>query len=242
MLATYRLQTRQLLEYPSSPDELYSDTDIDSWINRARKQLAGESQSIRVLGTIATTSTLRGPYNFSSVAVTGTSGVASVLHIRSILYAVGDGQKWTRPRNWEWFQLYKMSNVVPPSGPPEVWSQFGQGSTGSFYLDPIPDDVYALTCDCVCLPVDLATDSTVEAIPPLWQDAVCYFAAYLALLSAQSAQRQNDADRMMQRYEEFVQRARKFANPSVNNYLYQQAVDPTIVNKLGLTPKQGAGG
>jgi hypothetical protein len=244
-LSTYRQQTKQLLTYPDSPDELYTDADINLWINRARQQLAGESQSIRVLGTI-TTSGVRGPYPFSSVLVTTTSGVASVLHIRSILFAIGSGFKWMRPRDWPWYQLFKMNNVVPRSGPPEVWSQFGQGSIGSFYIDPIPaledgsPQNYDLTCDCVCLPLDLLDDTSPDAIPPLWQDAVCYFAAYLALLSAQSAQRQNDADRMMQRYEEFVGRARKFTTPEVNSYLYPQTSDPTLINKLGLSPRSAA--
>jgi hypothetical protein len=231
-----------LLQYPTAPvDPLYSQTDETNWINQARVQLAGESESIRVLGTIDTIAGTRN-YNFSSVTVTGTPGVSSVLNVRSILYGVGGGQAWARPRNWEWFQLYKMNTAVPSSGPPQVWSQYGQGATGSFYLDPVPDDVYALTCDCVCLPINLASDSDPEAIPPLWQDAVAYFAAYLALLSAQSEQRQSDADRMFQRYTEFVDRARKFSTPSVNKYLYPQNQDPTMLQKLGITPKQGAGG
>lgn len=241
MLTSYLQQTKQLLLYPDAPEELYVDADLTLWINRARKQLAGESQSIRVLGSVPTAVNITGPYNFSSIPVTGTAGVGSVLHIRSILFAAGTGFKWMRPRNWEWYQLFKMNDVAPPSGPPEVWSQFSQGATGSFYLSPVPDDIYALTCDCVCLPIDLVNDFTAEAIPPLWQDAVCYFAAYLALLSAQSAQRQNDADRMFQRYGEFVKRARTFANPSVNNYLYQQSSDPTILNKLGVTPRAAGG-
>jgi hypothetical protein len=245
-LSIYRQQTKQLLTYPDSPDELYTDSDLNLWINRARQQLAGESQSIRVLGTV-TTSGVRGPYTFSTVMVSSTPGVAAVLHIRAMRYAIGSGFKWMRPRNWEWFDIFKLNNVVPPSGPPQVWSQYGQGSTGSFYIDPIPaledgsPQNYVLTCDCVCLPVDLLDDTTVDAIPPLWQDAVCFYAAFLAMLSAQSAQRQNDADRMMQRYEEFVGRARKFANPLVNNYLYQQSNDPTLLNKIGLSPKAGAG-
>jgi hypothetical protein len=232
-----------LLQYPTPPSPLYATTDIDGWINQARQQLAGESESIRILGTIQTIAGQRN-YNFSNIntGVSATNGVNGALNVRSILYAVGNGQAWTRPRNWEWFQLYKLNNAVPPSGPPQVWSQYAQGSQGSFYLDPIPDDVYTLTCDCVCLPINLVTDSTVEAIPPLWTDAVAYFAAYLALLSAQSAQRQADAQRMLDRYTFFVDRGRKFATPEVNKYLYPQNQDPTMLSKLGIQPKSGVGG
>ena len=53
--------------------------------------------------------------------------------------------------------------------------------------------------------------TTPEAIPYLWTDAVPFFAAYYALLSAQAGQRQGDADRMFARYQEFTNRARRFS-------------------------------
>lgn len=221
-------------------DPLYATTDLDNWINQARNQLAGESQSIRVLGTVDTTAGIN-LYPFSSITVTGTSGVASALHVRSIRYAVGTGYSRLRVRNYEWFESYELNTAVPPSGPPQVWAQYAQGEAGSFFVSPVPDDVYVMTCDCVCLPIALVDDTTPEAIPPLWQDAVAYFAAYLALLSAQSAQRQSDANRMFERYTEFCDRARRFATPDVNKNLYPQNQDPTLIAKLGLTPKAGAG-
>jgi hypothetical protein len=240
LLDIYLTQTNQLLEYPEAPDPLYSNADLTLWINRARQQLAGESQSIRVLGTVSTV-VAQNLYEFSGINVSSVAGVASALHVRSIRYAVGLGFSRLRVRNYEWFETYELNTATPQSGPPAVWAQYGQGETGSFFVSPLPDDVYVMTCDCVCLPIDLVDDTTVEAIPSLWQDAVCYFAAYLALLSAQSAQRQNDAQRMLDRYTEFTDRARKFATPGVNSYLYPQNQDPTMLNKIGLTPKAGAG-
>lgn len=228
------------MQYPAAPDPLYSEDDKTLWINRARQQLAGESESIRVLGTIPTVAATN-LYQFSSINVSTVAGVASALQVRSIRFAVGLGFSRLRVRNYEWFETYELNTATAQSGPPAVWAQYGQGETGSFFISPVPDDVYALTCDTVCLPIDLVDDTTVEAIPSLWRDAVCYFAAYLALLSAQSAQRQNDAQRMLDRYTEFVDRARKFATPKVNSYLYPQNQDPTMLNKIGLTPKAGAG-
>lgn len=241
MLALYQTQTNQLLQYPVSPDPLYAASDLTLWINRARQQLAGESESIRVLGTIPTVATTQA-YDFPSINVAPVAGGAAALHVRSIRYVVGQGSLRLRVRNWEWFESYELNTATPKSGPPAVWAQYAQGEQGSFYLSPIPDDVYSLICDCVCLPIDLVDDTTVEAIPALWRDAVCYYAAYLALLSAQSAQRQNDAQRMFGYYSEFVDRARKFATPKVNPYLYPQNTDPTLINKIGLSPKAGAGG
>lgn len=210
------------------------------WINRARQQLAGESKSIRVLGTIPTV-VAQTSYNFSSINVSATAGAASALLIRSIRYSVGLGFSRLRVRNWAWFETYELGTASPQSGAPTVWAQYGDGEQGSFFVSPIPDDAYMMTCDTSCLPIDLVDDTTVEAIPQLWRDAVPFYAAFLALLSAQSAQRQNDAQRMFDRYTEFVDRARKFATPEVNPYLYPQNQDPTMLNKIGLTPKAGAG-
>jgi hypothetical protein len=242
VLATYETQVNQLLQYPVGPDPLYAASDLTLWINRARQQLAGESESIRVLGTISTAVNQQ-PYNFANISVgnPAANGVAAALHVRSIRYVVGGGSSRLRVRNWEWFESYELNTAAPASGPPAVWSQYGQGEQGSFYVSPIPDGVYSLICDCVCLPVDLVDDTTVEAIPALWRDSVCYYAAYLALLSAQSAQRQNDAQRMFGYYSDFVDRGRRFATPKLNAYLYPQNTDPTLINKLGVSPKAGAG-
>jgi hypothetical protein len=241
VLATYQIQVNQLLQYPVPPVPLYTTVDVNLWINRARQQLAGESESIRVLGTIPTVVSQQS-YNFSNINVSLANGVAAALHVRSIRYTLGNGSNRLQVRNWEWFESYELNSAVQQPGPPITWAQYGQGEQGSFYLSPIPDDIYPLICDCVCLPIDLVDDSTVEAIPALWRDAVCYYAAYLALLSAQSAQRQADAQRMFGYYSDFVERARKFATPKVNPYLYPQNSDPTLINKIGVTPRAGAAG
>jgi hypothetical protein len=243
VLTTYQTQVNQLLQYPVPPVPLYTTTDINLWINRARQQLAGESESIRALGTIPTVINQQ-PYNISTInfGTPTVTGISGALHVRSIRFLIGGGSSRLRVRNWEWFESYELNTAAPPSGQPAVWSQYSQGEQGSFYVSPIPDNVYQLICDCVCLPIDLVDDTTIEAIPALWRDAVCYYAAYLAMLSAQDAQRQSDAQRMLDYYSNFVERARKFATPKVNAYLYPQNADPTVINKLGVTPKAGAAG
>lgn len=249
MLTAYLSKTRQLLQNPGAPTSLYSTADLTSWINTARGQLAGESESIRVLGTVSTVLAQRN-YNFSALntGVAATNGVKGTIHIRSIRYAVGQGFQWVTPRAWPWFEFFYLNNPVPDSGAPTDWAQYGQGSagtgtgsgsSGSFYLSPIPDLIYVLSCDCVCYPQDLAADGDVEAIPFLWTDAVPYFAAYLALLSAQTNARVADAERYFSYYTTFVQRARQFANPAVVRGQYEQAADPTLTAKLGLQKTSG---
>ena len=203
--------------------------------------MAGEGRCIRSIGSIATVAGQRS-YNFSGVSVSSIPGVQGILNIRSIQYAVADGQKWVDVRGWTWFNYYHLNNPEPPSGPPAQWSQLGQGVAGTVYLDPIPDTAYTLLCDVTCYPIPLVDDSTVEAIPYLWTDAVPYFAAYLAYLSAQSPVRQNDAARMFEHYTTFVERAREYSTPDVNAYIYPQNRDPVQISKLGLTPKGAAAG
>lgn len=246
MLQTYLTRTRQLLQNPEAPTALYSDADLTSWINQARGQTAGEGECIRKLGTVAAVIGQR-DYAFTAISlgVSASTGIRGAIHVRQILLGMGGGYQPIVPRQWVWFAQYGLGNVVPENGEPTMWAQYGQGVAGTFYLDPPPALAYSLLCDCVCYPIDLVDDTTVEAIPYLWTDAVPYFAAYLALLSAQSGQRELDADRMFQRYTEFITRARRFANPDVLRGVYEQATDPAQVGKLGLQAgrsSQQAGG
>lgn len=231
LLSVYETRVAQLLQNPAAPTSLYATADIRNWINQARGQVAGEGRCIRVLGSIATVAS-QNNYQFASISTVSVSGVQGVLNIRSIQYQVGTGQKWINARGWTWFNFYRLNNPVPQAGVPTDWSQFAQGALGSFYLDPAPDIAYTLICDCVCYPVDLVDDTTPDAIPYMWQDSVPYYAAYLAFLSSQVPARQNDANRMFERYTEFVSRARRFSNPDVNSYMYPQSNDPVQIAKI----------
>jgi hypothetical protein len=233
VLTDYLAQTRRLLQNPPAPVALYSIDDLTSYINTARGQLAGESQSVRVYATLAVTAGTR-VYNFSAIDTSSNAGVDGVYNIKQAQVGVGDGNMILYMRSFPWFNQYLLNEIVPQEGRPVTWSQYGQGENGSIYLHPIPDSSYTLNLDCVCIPVDLVTDATAEAIPFPWTDCVPYFAAYMAFMSAQ---RQTDAKIMMDRYEEFVNRARRIANPTVLPFSYEQANDPTRQNKLGLGDK-----
>lgn len=241
MLNTYLQRTQQLLQNPGAPNNLYATSDLTSYINVARGQLAGEAKCIRAIGSIATVANQRS-YNFSGVTVSSIPGVAGIINIRSIQFGIADGQKWVNARGWTWFNYYHLNNPEPQSGQPAVWSQLGQGTSGTFYLDPIPNTVYPLFCDVVGYPINLVDDTTAEAIPYLWTDAVPYFAAYLAYLSAQAPARQNDAARMFEHFETFVERARQFSTPDVNPTMYPGNRDPAQLSKLGLSPKGSSQG
>ena len=248
MLTSYLSATTSLLQNPAAPAALYSSTLLTTFINSARGQLAGESKSIRFMGSLALSVGVNA-YQFSSITLTGALavGVQGVLDIETLWYQVGSGMKWVRPRPWPWFARYELSNPVPPSGPPAVWTQFGQGAAaqtsplpvggGSLYISPLPDQTYTVPIDAVCYPIPLVDDTTPEAIPYLWTDAVPYFAAYLALMSAQTNARIEQAKVMYGLYEEFVQRARRASTPMVLPGIYPQNTNPARANQLGLAGK-----
>lgn len=251
MLDEYITRTQRLLQNPAPATGLYSTTSVTDYINIARKQLAGEGECIRVLGTIDTVTDQRA-YSFADIdiGVSATNGIEAVFNVRRINYGVGDGQAYVTPRAWEWFDQYCMNDPVPFGSDnqgaryPQVWSQYGQGGaapaggvgayqSGSFYLNPIPDSVYTLYCDCVCYPITLVDDTTPEAIPYPFTDAVPFFAAWYCLLSTQLNARRADAEAYYGYYKEFLARARQLSNPTVLGWQYEQGQDPAQAGKAG---------
>jgi len=247
MLTAYLTATQNLLQNPAAPTPLYAPATLTAYINSARAQLAGESKAVRFMGSLALSIGVNA-YPFSSITLTGAAaaGLAGVLDVETLWYSVGQGQKWIRQRPWPWFARYELSNPVPPSGPPTVWAQFGQGAAGqtspnpvgggSLYISPLPDYTYTVPVDAVCYPIPLVDDTTPEAIPYLWTDAVPYYSAYLALMSAQTNARMEQAKAMYGLYEEFVKRARRAATPMVLPGIYPQNPNPARANQLGVSP------
>jgi hypothetical protein len=255
VLTQYLTLTQSLLQNPAAPTTLYPTALLTNFINIARGQVAGEGRCIRKIGTLSTVIGTRN-YNFSGITFTA-AGVQGAINVRRIMYNVGAGQKWIKGKSWEWFDFQRFNNPVPTSGAPTEWAQHDAGSagtgsitgvgtgtmlSGSFYLDPIPDMTYVLNCDCCCYPIALAADTDAEALPYLWTDAVPYFAGYLALMSAQTSTRLQQAQQLFALYEQFMARARDFANPDLNNFAYPQSQDPFKTNRLGSgqAPQQGA--
>ena len=251
MLAAFLKQTRRLLQLPGTQStSLYTDADLTDFINISRGQVAGEGACIRLHGTVQTVAGIDN-YAFSGIStgVSATNGIQGVIRVESLHCVAGSGQLWMTPRPWPWFSLYNRNNAAPQQGIPTEWSQFGQGAAppavtapaagsvqgGSFYVSLVPDSVYQLNCNSVCYPIPLVDDTTVEALPYFWTDAVPFFAAYFALMSAQTNARMADAAQMYKgHYNEFMDRARKQSNPDTINYIYQQAGDPAQAVKLGI--------
>lgn len=235
MLNQYLTQTEQLLQNPPSPTSLYSTANLTQFINTARGQLAGDGQCIRSFANFATVA------NQNSLAFTSATGLAAsisgIFHVRMLsLNGVGLALN-TWP--WEYFQQYFFTSGVSPAAPSD-WAQYNQGAAGSLFFNPTPDKVYTFVADTCCFPIPLSDDTTAEAIPYPWTDAVPYFAAYLALMSSQSSARLEQAKMLLQLYNEFKDRARRYSTPDVLPYQYEQTGIGTAVPMAQAQPARGA--
>lgn len=150
-----------------------------------------------------------------------TPGVSQVIGVGSVAVQWGSGSVYKpilRWRPWQWFQANCRVYSVSAMNFPAYWSDYGQGINGSFYLFPIPGQVLSMDIDAFCLPVPLVDDTTVDAIPYPWSDAVPYFAAYQCYMNssrAADAQRMFNIDpRQPGQYQMFMARARKMSDGS----------------------------
>jgi hypothetical protein len=198
--------------------------------------LAGDAQCIRVLATLPFTNNVSN-YAFSTITSLGT-GVSGVLNVRMINIGGVPLNSWP----WEYFYQYfygiGLSTAVPTD-----WAQLGQGAAGTLYFSPVPNGSFSANLDVVGYPIALVDDSTVEAIPFPWTDCVPYFAAYLALMSAQTNARIADAQRMLSLYNEFKERARRYVTATALPFQRSDSGLNVPVIPAGVEPpgqKQGA--
>lgn len=226
MLTSYLTQVTRLLQNPPATAQLYSVADLTSYINTARQQLAIETMCIRQNVSLSLASGTQ-QYPMSAITPSGT-GVGPIVNVQAVYYPYGGGYVYVNPRQWSYFNTFLLCVATLPTGAPTDWTQYGPGEFGVLYFNPVPNTGYTVILDSVCVPVPLVTDSTPEAIPYPYTDAVPFFAAYYAYMSAQ---RGADADAMFQRYQEFVGRANMGSEPgfprspypSLRNQVPQQA-------------------
>lgn len=149
-------------------------------------------------------------YPFSSMPVSGAPGVSAIFAVKSVSM-IFDNLRYSLPvYSFSTYQALIRRYPKQYTYIPTIGSQYGQGVNGSFYLYPIANSNYQFECDAFCLPINLAVDSDVEAIPSPWTDSVPYFAAYLALLEMQ---RPNDARGMLELFDKMLLRQSNSARP-----------------------------
>lgn len=125
-------------------------------------------------------------YPFSGIYVGNNPGVKSVFAIQSVsvIYA---NYRYSLPQySFSEYQGMIRSYPYQYEYIPTFCSQYGQGTSGSLYMYPLPSQTYQWEGDCYCLPQDLTTNLSVEVIPDPWTDAVSYFAAHLGMIELQN--------------------------------------------------------
>lgn len=194
MLANYVADTQNLLN--DSQGQFFSVPTLNSYINRARRRIASASGCVRVL-VRAHTHPNQEMYSFHewTALVQGTPGVREVLAVRSLAVAIGVGDGAWKPMwnrlPWTDFQArFRIWNRawIGTISYPGFYAQYGFGVSGSIYLAPIPSQEQPMELDTSCMPFPLETDNDPECIQQPWTDAVCYYAAFMALLQQQRAQ------------------------------------------------------
>lgn len=157
-------------------------------------------------------------YNFSDFDLSVFPGVESIYAIRSVSILFS---QWRYSVAIYSFSEYQAKIRSFASGSfqwiPTYGTQFGRGSGGSLYLYPLPSQAYQMEIDCSCLPQDLITNQSVEAIADPWTDCVQYWAARTAYLELQN---HNAARTMEMLFDQRMTRMGAYAAPgrAINRY------------------------
>jgi hypothetical protein len=158
-------------------------------------------------------------------------GAAAILSVRSIAVIWSNVRYVGNYLSFSKFQAlvrsYTNGNFLYT---PFWWSQFGQGAAGSVYMYPNPDQTYPVELDCLCLPLDLATDTDIELIPAPWTAAVPFYAAFLAMMSMADPAVLNLAatyynERTGGLYSNMMRRARAYSMPSKVSSWYGRSLN-----------------
>ena len=211
VLSDYLTDTQRLLHDPQA--KYYSTTDLTSYINTARGQIASEGQCVRALPTGNNAAVGQEVYPFGPVNTLVQAqfpGVQSIQGVLSVAVSWGSMKPVLTQMVWSDFQALLRSYNIGLQNYPSVYAQYGQGTSGSIYLFPQPSQVSAMDWDCYCLPIALVDDTSVEALPYPWTDAVPYYAAYKAYLNSQ---RWPDSKAMFDEFTKFMKRARSQSEP-----------------------------
>lgn len=170
------------------------------------------------VGNICITTQGQEIYDFSDFPLDNFPGVDHVLNVRSIAVLFNNWRYATLRYPFQQYQAYIRKYPQNFQYVPEVISQYGQGENGSLYMYPLPNASYQFEADCICMPIDLITDQSVEAIPAPWTDAVVFLGAYYCLTELANY---NGARYFKSEFDDFMSRYSAGARPGgvpVNPY------------------------
>jgi len=173
-LSGYITECRRLLHDANA--NFYSNPELTDYINQARQRLVRDTGCLRTYQTSATV-TNQEVYTFASLP-----NAAFTMDILNINIIWGNSRIPLRYMPWTQFnaELRFWQNYI---GRPIAFSMYGPTS---FYISPVPDQIYAMELDTVILPTPLVTDAQVDEIPDPWTSPVAFYACYKAKFKEQS--------------------------------------------------------
>jgi len=173
-LSGYITECRRLLHDANA--NFYSNPELTDYINQARQRLVRDTGCLRTYQTSATV-TNQEVYTFASLP-----NAAYTMDVININIIWGNSRIPLRYMPWTQFnaELRFWQNYI---GRPIAYSMYGPTS---FYISPVPDQVYAMELDTVILPTPLVTDAQVDEIPDPWTAPVAFYACYKAKFKEQS--------------------------------------------------------
>ena len=142
-------------------------------------------------------------YPFSSINLSAFPGIASIFMIRSVSILYSNYRYSLACPSFSVMQALIRNYPNSFQYTPFYCAQFGRGTSGSFYMYPLPSQAYQMEWHCLCLPQDLTDDQSVDVIPQPWTDAVKFFAAHLAMLQIQNM---NAAVAYLQMFDQYMKR------------------------------------
>lgn len=147
-------------------------------------------------------------YNFSDIDLSMFPGVESVYLIKSVSLLFSNFRYSLACYDFSTYQSLIRQYQNNAQYIPAVCAQHGQGTDGSFFMFPLPSASYQLEFDALCLPSDLTSNLSVEALPMPWCDAVKYWAASMCYENLQNF---NAAKYYFDKFDLFVQRYSTYA-------------------------------
>lgn len=206
-LTAYVQQVQRLLNDENG--QFYSVGDLQVYVNNGRLDLCKRTEC---LIDDASLSTANGVRSYLVSAISPPANLAGILNVRSIRITNLDGSTTVlESRPWQWATNYWLNGAASlATGRTTGWAQQNQGSVGTLWFTPLPAGTYVLTVEASWTPAQLTSDSTPEAIPYPWTDAVPYYGAYQAYLQSQ---RRADAEKMLAQYLAFIKSARLGVTP-----------------------------
>lgn len=113
-----------------------------------------------------------------------TSGLDGIIDVIDVAVSWGASRPALDWWPWDELQAYARSYNVETFSYPGIFSTNGDGERAKVWLFPGPSTATEMEWDVFALPAILANDSSPEAIPPAFREAIKYGAASLALLNS----------------------------------------------------------